>query len=186
MQIGSSVYANASSYASTSRTGGGQGHKGPSFSDLDTDGSGGISTDEFAAMFQKHESSGASSSTDTVELSSKMQDLFNSTDSNGDGEISSDEWDARPAPPPPPGGMPPPGGGGEGDDATGAVNSSSSSDFISKLKDFLAQLMDSADSNQDGSLSEEEMTSWIQQVQDQTTGALTSSKTQSTSVNYVA
>jgi Ca2+-binding EF-hand superfamily protein len=82
------------------------------FDQLDSDGDGTVTEDEFAAILDKQRGGASASSEETAstDTSSKTSELFAKTDTDGDGTLSADEFATAmaqmqaggPPPPPPP------------------------------------------------------------------------------------
>ena len=164
------------------------------FSQVDSDGSGSVSTTELQTLLEN-----MSGNTDSTASSSEAEALFKQLDSDSDGSLSSSEFDAgRPSnqdqassststasanrPPPPPGGPGGPGRGGSASDSSsqtydpldtnedGVVSleerlaASSSGSSEASASDPLQALFDTLDSNQDGSISASETDEFVTQL----------------------
>jgi Ca2+-binding EF-hand superfamily protein len=187
----SSNYANAYSSYTSSATSSTKQTDRPSFEDLakelltsmDTDSSGTIDSAEFSAAAQALASSSSSSDSSTSSSSttnsSSITDAFNALDSNSDGSLSTDELMAaleksKPQgkeggmPPPPPDGAPPP--PPPSDSSSASSSTSSSSDIFSAL-----------DTNQDGSISADELAALFSDTANSSETASTSTSTASSS-----
>ncbi|MFY9142134.1 EF-hand domain-containing protein [Sulfuricurvum sp.] len=155
MTVSSSTGSIYSSYSSSGVSSSKQADK-PNFEDMakqllssmDSDSSGTIDSAEFSAAAQALASNSSSSTTSN---SSSENDTFNTLDSNSDGSLSTDEFMTalkNMTPPEPPqgqamGGMPPP---PPSDSSSESSSSTSSSDII-----------DAMDTNQDGTVSIDEL-----------------------------
>lgn len=187
----SSNYSNAYSSYSSSATSSTKQTDRPSFEDLakellgsmDTDSSGTIDSAEFSAAAQalasSSNSSDSSTSSSSTTSSSSLTDAFNALDTNSDGSLSTDELmsaleNSKPQgkeggmPPPPPGGMPPP--PPPSDSSSASSSTSSSSDIFSAL-----------DTNQDGSISADELAALFSDTANSGETASTSTSTTSSS-----
>lgn len=172
----SSTYA---SYATSSASN----KRGPDFSklfsEIDTDGSGSLNSDELQSLIDKAPQSGSGSSVSSADMLKKL-------DTDGDGSVSKDElssglkamhdqlssqfqqmrMQAGGMPPPPP-----PEDGSDSDDnssvsasdATGSTSSASSTSSNSKLDELFKKM----DTDGDGSISQSEFDTFAQQMQAQ-------------------
>ncbi len=185
MTISSAGSGGASSYVQMRGAHGGHG-KPPDFSKIDTDGSGGLDKTELKAMLDKHASktSGTDSTSGSTD-SSQVDQLFSKLDTDGNGSISEAELKAgapkkdgsegslasmgmstagfagmmAPPPGPPPG--PPPSGDGDGDSDDGtSATSSTSSTTSSSSSEKLKELLKALDTDQDGTISDKEVTAF--------------------------
>lgn len=186
----SSNYTNAYSSYSSSATSSTKQTDKPSFEDLakellssmDTDNSGSIDSAEFSAAAQalaSNSSSSSSTSSSSTDSSSSTTDTFNTLDTNSDGSLSTDELmaaleNSKPQgkeggmPPPPPDGAPPP--PPPSDSSSASSSTSSSSDIFSAL-----------DTNQDGSISSDELAALFSDTANSGETASTSTSTASSS-----
>lgn len=181
----SSNYTNAySSYSSSAASSTKQTDR-PSFEDLakkllssmDTDKSGSIDSAEFSAAAQALASSSSSSDSSTssssTTSSSSVTDAFNALDTNSDGSLSTDELMAalkNTKPQGHEGGMPPPPPPPPSDSSSASSSTSSSSDIFSAL-----------DTNQDGSISADELAALFSDTANSSNTASTSTTASSSS-----
>ncbi|WP_345991840.1 EF-hand domain-containing protein [Sulfurimonas sp. HSL-1716] len=169
----SSSYNAYSSYSSSGVTS--SAHRGkPDFekmaqellTSMDSDNSSSIDKTEFSAAAQALASNSNSSTSSTSSDTSSASDVFDTLDTNSDGTLSTDELMAalknmkppKPPqgqdgdmPPPPPGGMPPP------NDSSSASSDTSGID----------KLFSALDTNQDGSISSDELSALFGDSTDQ-------------------
>lgn len=134
----------------------------PSFSSIDTDGSGGLDKTEFTAMIEKGPEGAQGTQGSSGTSSTSMDDLFSKLDADGNGSISQSELDA---------GMKPPGQDSQGSqNAFGnmgmdtqrfasMMGSGASSSSTSSTDDAQA-LFDMIDSDKSGDLSKSEVSSF--------------------------
>jgi len=111
-----------------------------SFSDVDSDSDGSITLEEFKSALNADSASSADDE--------RAANLFDKIDTDGDGKISSAEYDAFQ----------------EKADKTDS-SSSQSSAVSAAIQAFLSQLYQTADSDANGQLSQDEVASWLVQSQ---------------------
>lgn len=113
------------------------------FNDLDTDQKGYLTVSDLASAVVNISSQGSQLSADDAQA--QAEEMFAKMDSDGDGQVTLSEFEDAAPPAPPQGGAggPPPAGAGGGGGAAAAGSASSTS-------------YDPADSNEDGTVSEQE------------------------------
>lgn len=163
------VNSNYSAYSSYSSSGVSSSQKTskPSFEDMaqqmlssmDTDGNGTVDSAEFSAVAQALASNSNSSSSSSSSSSTSVTDIFTKLDSNGDGGLSTDEFMAALKNSKPQkaqgedGGMPPP-----------PSDSSSSTDSTDSQS--IDKIFSALDTNQDGSISADELAALFEKKSD--------------------
>lgn len=124
-----------------------------SLSSLDTDGNGSISESEFEQAFSGTTPTGTTSAPDAA-ATDQADSLFKKIDSNGDGQISSSEWNSFEQKLQ-----------GHGHhhhhQAESSDSADSSSDSTQSLQNLVAQLYKAADTDGNGQLSQSELTSFL-------------------------
>lgn len=179
MQIGSSTSSLWSSLSTSSQQP--KRVESNNLADIDTDSSGSLSKDEFLTALK-----GATEST------SQDDQFFRMIDTDSSGEVSETEWTtfqeksaSRPSGGAPMG--PPPSSGAS------SVEDDEEETYLEKIQNFLMNLFKAADTDEDGEVSESEMTALVEQMktsamsQDGTaSGSTTTATSAATSINVVA
>ncbi len=162
--ISNAAYTQRSGPPPRMHRGGEGGQQGPSldelFSQIDTDGSGGISADELTAAVQQAEGqggSGAASSSTSATSATGSEASANSLSAMG---LSTQDFAAMLGLPPPP---PPPPPQAASADASAATSSSSISGTDTSAQDA-QELLKMLDSDGDGSVSKSEVNSFQQKM----------------------
>ena len=130
-----------------------------SLSQIDTSGTGSISESEFEQAFAQATSGTTGTTTPSSATNAVADAIFQKIDANGDGQISSSEWNTFQQKVQAHEGH----GHHHHAQASDAADSSTSSSqsATQTLQSLVAQLYKSADTNGDGQLSQSELTNWL-------------------------